>query len=280
MMHKIELRALQGAALLITAITFTACTERIDLELGELAEPKLVVEGWITDQQMPHRIRLTSSRSYYENQATPVISGAIVSISDGDQTFPLTEEPAGSGNYFTATDVAGTVGKLYTLNIEHDGETWLANDLMRPVPPIDSVAFEYVDQDHEDGELPWYMVKIWTYELPGLGDHYRWKCWVNGEARSDSLKAASFVNDQLYDGAYVQGVVVDWVRAQPGDTVRVEQHSISKDAYDIIESILLNTEWRGGIFDPPPANVPSNISNGAYGFFGAASVKERTAVIP
>jgi hypothetical protein len=270
-----------GFAVLLTAsLAFTGCTERIELELGELAEPRLVVEGWITDQVMPHRVRLTTSRSYFENQPAPVLSGASVTISDGSETFILTEQPPGSGNYFTAPEIAGNVGRLYTLRIEHQGEVWTASDMMRPVPPIDSVAFEYVHEVTEGSPLSWYKVRIWTHELPGLGDHYRWKSWVNGESRSDSLKAASFTDDRLYDGAIVEGVVVDWIRAVPGDTVRVEQHSITKAAYDVIMAILMNTEWRGGIFDPPPANVPSNISNGAFGFFGAASVKDRTAVIP
>jgi hypothetical protein len=266
--------------LLAAAATISSCTEKIELDLGDLAEPRLVVEGWITDQPMAHRVRLTWSRSFFENRPAPALSGAQVTISDGDQTHVLQEDPPGSGNYHTSPGVAGVVGRIYRLRVQHDNDEWTASDMMRPVPPIDSLAFEpaqnFFGESAEDG----YNVKIWTHELPGLGDHYRWKSWVNGVSRSDSLKAASFANDALYDGAHVQGVVVDWIRAVPGDTVRVEQHSISKQAYDVILSILLNTEWRGGIFDPPPANVPSNISNGGFGFFGAASVKERTAIIP
>jgi hypothetical protein len=266
--------------LFAVAITIASCTEKVELELGELTEPRLVVEGWITDQVKPHRVRLTTSRSYFENQPAPVISGAHVTIDDGEQTVVLQEQPAGSGEYFTPPDHAGQVGRLYRLRIEHDGESWEATDMMRPVPPIDSIAFEPATNGFGNNTEEGYYVRIWTHELPGLGDHYRWKSWVNGESRSDSLKAASFTDDALYDGAQVAGVIVDWIRAVPGDTVRVEQHAISKQAYDVILAILMNTEWRGGIFDPPPANVPSNISNGGFGFFGAASVKERTAIVP
>ena len=42
---------------------------------------------------------------------------------------------------------------------------------------------------------------------------------------------------------------------------------------------MLETEWRGGLFDSPPANVPSNVSNGALGYFGAAGRSEYTIVI-
>ena len=30
--------------------------------------------------------------------------------------------------------------------------------------------------------------------------------------------------------------------------------------------------FRGGLFDGPPANVPTNVSNGAMGYFSASSV--------
>lgn len=263
-----------------SVLLLTACTERIELDLDELAAPKLVVEGWITDQPMAHRVRLTTTRSYYANEATPRVSGAQVTLTDGVQTWTLTEQPAGSGNYFTPADAAGVVGRHYTLTIQHNGDTWTATDLMRPVPALDSVAFDLADREVEEGEAPWYDVRIWTQELPGLGDHYRWKTYVNGYTRSDSLKAASFVDDRLYDGSAVAGVVVDQVQARPGDTIRVEQHAITKEAHDVILAILQNTEWRGGLFDPPPANVPSNISNGGLGFFGAASVKDRTGIVP
>ena len=111
-----------------------------------------------------------------------------------------------------------------------------------------------------------------------MGDHYRWVQTING-VRNDSLNRAAFVDDVLYDGAYVQGVVVDVVHVVPGDTVRTEQMSITGEAYDIITAILTETDWRGGPFDPPPSNVPSNVSNGAFGFFGASSVKDRTVVV-
>ncbi|MCB0765063.1 MAG: DUF4249 domain-containing protein [Flavobacteriales bacterium] len=265
---------------LIAVLMLTACTERIELDLGDLADPKLVVEGWITDQPMKHRVKLTMTRSYYANEPAPVVSGAYVRISDGDQTIDLQEDPIGSGEYWTPDGTAGEVGRTYTLTIESAGETYVASDHMRPVSPIDSLAITYIEdqEEPEPGRKPRYEVRVWTQELPGVGDHYRWVQTING-VRNDSLNRAAFVDDVLYDGAYVQGVVVDVVHVVPGDTVRTEQMSITGEAYDIITAILTETDWRGGPFDPPPSNVPSNVSNGAFGFFGASSVKDRTVVV-
>ncbi len=269
------------ALLLVSLFAITSCTERIETELAEQADPRLVVEGWITDQHEAHRVRLTMSGGYMSGQAAQGVSDAQVTIDDGQQTFTLTEQPLGSGDYYTAPDVAGEPGRNYTLTINTGGQTYTASDMMRPVAPIDAMSFELDEDDEpEEGEKPLYKVRIWTQELPGTGDHYRWISYVNGIAQSDSLKNAVFADDQLFEGADVNGVAMDKVRANPGDVVRVEQLSISAAAFDVIEAILKQTEWRGGLFDPPPANVPTNISNGALGFFGAASVKERSGTIP
>ncbi len=269
------------ALLLLSLLTITSCTERLEADLAEQADPRLVVEGWITDQPMSHRVRLTMSGGYMSGQPAQGVSDAQVTISDGQQTFNLTEQPVGSGDYYTAPEVAGEPGRNYSLTIISGGQTYAASDMMRPVAPIEALAFE-LDEDAEilEGELPLYKVHIWTQDLPGSGDHYRWISYVNGIAQSDSLKNAAFTDDLLFEGADVNGVAIDEVRANPGDEVRIQQLSISSAAYDVIEAILQQTEWRGGLFDPPPANVPSNISNGGLGFFGAASVKERSGTIP
>ncbi|MBK7030017.1 MAG: DUF4249 family protein [Bacteroidales bacterium] len=77
-------------------ILLSSCTERIEIELED-DFARLVVEGAITTDTMPHTIKLTTTSSYYYNQPAPVVQHAIVSISDGTETFLLNETaPRGS----------------------------------------------------------------------------------------------------------------------------------------------------------------------------------------
>jgi hypothetical protein len=69
--------------LAIFALFNTSCTERIELELNSDEHVRLVVEGWITNQQKAHSVKLTTTTSYFENEAAPKVSGAVVSITDG-----------------------------------------------------------------------------------------------------------------------------------------------------------------------------------------------------
>lgn len=263
-------------------LMLSACTERIDLELNDQDARRLVVEGWFTDQLKQHEVKLTYTTSYFENQAAPAASGAIVTISDGNTTWNLEEQSP--GRYFTP-EMAGTPETWYHLSIEVDGEVYEASSWMRPVADVDSLHVRVLDPLVEFGFPgdPYYSVRIWTQELPGQGDRYMWLTYVNNVGIRDTLRELTFVDDVLYDGAYVEDVEIDYLEiddeATIGDTVRIEQYNIGVEAYDIFIGIMNETAWNGGLFDAPPANVKTNISNGALGFWGAASVREGSTII-
>ncbi|MBI1267177.1 MAG: DUF4249 family protein [Cryomorphaceae bacterium] len=263
-------------------LMLSACTERIDIELNDQDTRRLVVEGWFTDQLKQHEVKLTYTTSYFENQAAPVAAGAVVSISDGTTTWNL--EELAPGRYFTP-EMAGTPEQWYYLNIEVDGEEYTASSWMRPVADVDSLHVRVLDPLVEYGFPgdPYYSVRVWTQELPGQGDRYMWLTYVNNEGIRDTLRELTFVDDVLYDGAYVEDVEIDYLEieteANIGDTVRIEQFNIGEEAYDIFIGIMNETDWNGGLFDAPPANVATNISNGALGFWGAASVREGSTII-
>lgn len=63
--------------LLLIALSFAACTEKMDIELDE-SYTRVVAEGMITNEPGPHLIRLTTTAPYFSNQPVPVISGAKV----------------------------------------------------------------------------------------------------------------------------------------------------------------------------------------------------------
>ena len=264
------------ALLTVAVLWLTGCTEEIDFDLNESEEQLLVVEGRITTEKMAHQVKLSLSSEFYGTTDNPPATGAEVSISDGVNQFILNEfEP---GIYLTDADVAGEIGKTYNLLINYGGESYESVATIDSVPPIDSLLVK--PTDFTVGPFKdYYELLIFTKEKDGLGDYYMWRSFVNGESRSDTLGDFQFQDDALFDGQQWNGVLVDFVKAEPGDTVTLKQYTISEEAYDIYLAANLEVNWRGGIFDAPPANVPSNISNGALGLFDASDVAQKTAVI-
>jgi hypothetical protein len=256
-----------------------SCTEDIPFDLNEQGFDRLVVEGSITDQTKAHEVKLTKTTSFFDEEVVPVVSGAIVKISNSLDEWTLTENPSGSGRYFTPADAAGTAGLNHMLTIEADGETYQAQDFMYSVAPIDSIAVDPLEEDIDD--LYW-KIKLWTTETPNEKNFYRWRVLINGVTDNDSLKYSAFANDVGFDGAELEDYIIEAFEIeymQTGDTITLEQHGISEDYFDMILALVEQTQSQGGLFDPPPANVPTNLSGGALGFFAASSVSEQFTVI-
>ena len=66
----------------------------------------------------------------------------------------------------------------------------------------------------------------------------------------------------------------------PGDTLTLEMISISRVQYDFYANFLYQTELSGNPFaSAPPANIPTNLSEGARGFFQVSRLSTAQMVL-
>lgn len=119
------------------------CTERIEIEVDP-SYARLVVEGYINTDTTQHKVRLSTSGDYFINKPAPPVSGATVSLSNGDSTVLLSENMEYPGLYLTPPDYYGVPGKTYTLlisqvDVDKNGvyEEYSASSELKPVNPID-----------------------------------------------------------------------------------------------------------------------------------------------
>ena len=88
----------------------------------------------------------------------------------------------GNGNYvWTPNNNAtiGSPGNSFTLNIAIDGKTYESSSTMNPVPLVDSITYEF--RDDEIGGPDGIYAQFFSRDLPGLGDSYWIKTYKNGE---------------------------------------------------------------------------------------------------
>ena len=270
---------------LICITGLTSCEERIDLKLND-TYTRIVVEGEITTEAKAHKIKLTTSSSYFYNQKAPAITGATVTISDNaGNTFLLNEIPVGSGIYYTDASVQGIIGRTYTLKIDgvdinKDGkkESYFATDLLKSVAQLDSISFEKT-KNHKGDSV--YLINGWMHEPPSTGDYYIWKYSLNGIPQSDTVSNQQFTDDLMVNGNNIPGFTLFRSKAKKGDTIVIETRSASKGYYDYLTSFMLETSWNmgGGGFSGPPANIKTNVSSGGLGWFSASDIKYKKAII-
>ncbi len=263
-----------------------SCQDVVELDLPE-GEQFLVVEGWITNENRPHDVILTTTAAYFDEADPAPVTGANVFIRDNEGMETLLTE-TGPGIY-TYPD-SGIVGRSYQLEIVLDnGKRYLSTyeELYEPVPILDIFWQLSEDEPDEDnGESPddIYDVLIFTIEPIGVGDNYRWRSILNGEEQREPFDL--FVtDDEFVDGNPIPDFNVTDDLYSQFDTVTIIQERISREAREFIQLLQTQTAFVGGPFDPPPSPIKGNIVNVndpddlALGFFGASGRDRATIVV-
>jgi hypothetical protein len=263
-------------------LALTSCTEVIDYNLDK-GQERIVIEGSITTEEKEHLIKVSRSGEYFSTGKAGQVSGASVVLTDGVSSVNLLEIPSGSGIYRTPANFKAQVGKTYTLSVTVDGEEYKASAFVYPVAPLDSIAVAQLFEPVFGGGIDsTYTIMMYARETPGLGNYYLWHYYINGKLMSDTLRNVRFADDDIVDGQYFTDFPVYNIpqdKVKPGDTITMSMQSISKLDYKFFVSVMLETEWRGGPFDGPPANVKGNFSNGAIGLFIASDISSQSVVI-
>jgi len=262
-------------ASIILLVTSSCFTERIDLDLNAENE-KLVVTGWITDLEEPQFITLSLTTNYLGEQSINHVSDAEVTISDETNSYSLSENEAGT--YYLPEEWSAKVGDMYTLEVNYLGELYTASHLMRPCPEIEDYTYELFDSFSDEDvqkEEDSYETVFSIQELTGEGDGYYAVDYTKGSLSGDSLINGSYFNDDFIEGWFVEDLRVSYVDRLHcvGDSVVIELYSIGQEAVEYLNGIESEV-FRGSPFDPPPANVNTNISNGAVGYFMASGAKK------
>lgn len=257
---------------------FTSCTERIDIELDD-SFTRLIAYGTITTDTTRHYIELSTSTSYYYNEAPPPVTGASLEISDDQgNTVSLTEvEP---GKYGTSPLFFALPGRTYTLRIELAEEinghrTYLASSSVNPIYPIDSIGLVY---QPDWGDKGFYEVTCY-YQDPPTRNFYMFNIFKNGEMLTDTIRNRFVIDDGFFNGNYTNGIGVGFLNQandrevlRVGDTITFQSCNITEEYFNFVQTLQSETGFQNPLFSGPPANVKSNISNGAIGFFAAYAV--------
>lgn len=270
----------------MSAILTFSCTEIVDIEL-DTTYTRLAVSGKITTDSLNHEIILTRTTDYFYNQPPPAVDDAIVSISFDDTIIFLQNVVERPGLYRMEKAYSGVPGTTYTLDIsnvdiDEDGENELysAVSTMPEIKNADSIQLVKFITPFFSG----YQVALFSPDPEGA-NWYNYKILRNNYLLNKRLSDYTVQPDDFVNGNYIAGLPVGFLNdsdeeeaVQPGDTVTLEINSISKAYYDFIVDAQSEIFGNNPLFSGPPANVSTNLSNGALGFFTAYSV-DRVSVI-
>ncbi len=224
---------------LAVASLLTACTKDITVDLPT-TDPKLVVEGTI-EIGGPPLVILTRTQSYFdptslESIASIFVRDAVITVSDGITTVPLTQicssaipdslideaaaltglDPAllASADIciyaYTGNDFLGVEGRTYSLNIDAGGELASSVTSIPYAVPLDSLWFRLAQQQPDDDSLGFIYATLTDPDT--MGNAYRWFAKrinqdYDGDQKDDQFIAPLF---SVFEDRYINALTFDF----------------------------------------------------------------------
>ena len=149
---------MRNLVLFIALIFIGSCIDRLNYTAPSIyTKNVIVVDGVITDEPGPYRIRLTNPIKVdgaiaYSSFTEQAVSVRRVTLSDDLGNSEELEE-INKGIYQTKPDgIRGAVGRSYSIRIEtFDGKIYESTpDKMEPVGAVDSIYYEFEAFQSED----------------------------------------------------------------------------------------------------------------------------------
>jgi hypothetical protein len=265
--------------LLLLLVTFSSCEEVIDLPLRGKDSPALIVQAELVDVKGYSFVELSKTLDFYDPSEQPKASGAIVSMTDQDgNKMDFLESSEQVGFYFPRdTEYKGIVGNTYNLSIEYQGNIFTSESKIYRTTNIDSVQIRFTPQSRFQDEG--YYLYFYAKEPQETKDYYFWRNYKNDTLIYNSVGDLIFATDQGI-GENIDGLQFPFIY-DAGDTVRLEQYSITKETYDYYNDLTSVVFNDGGLFSPPPVNPRTNIKGqNVLGIFMTSSMVSITAFVP
>jgi hypothetical protein len=263
----------------IFSVFFTSCEKDVVLDLAQKKGNFMVVDANLTNNGKNQWIRLSWSSSYYDVSIGEPVSNAVVKVNTEGQSFEFYESPVDSlkGYYINGQISSLLAEKEYFLTIEHDGNTYTAQSELKPLPVLDSLTLE-ISFVTQLGFIPDTIYDIYVHfeELPSPDDYYLFDLYVNDTIKTPRPSDKSLVSDINLE-PYVSFSVLNINKAdlKEGDKIRVEMRSISSENWNFYNIFFFQTDLSGNPFaGAPPANIPTNMSEGAKGFFQVSKLSK------
>lgn len=243
----------------------SACETTVDLDLAD-AENRVVIEGYVIHDSLPY-VRVSRTADYLNNNPTPSVSNAIITIED-ETGRKDTLEYSGNNGLYIGDSFLGIKFRTYTLRANVDGITYTASSYMDDLPEPDSISYTYNPGNtfQDEGYYPTLFA-----QSPAEGTAFLFKFYRNDSLLNSPTEIWAF--DGKFTDGDIDGIATPYAY-QFLDTAAVIYYSLDRNGFNFWTDLSLQLNNDGGFFSTPPANARNNWDNGALGIFQASTARE------
>lgn len=247
---------------LVLMLTLASCTKVIDIKLND-AEATYVVEGYLTEGESTHHLKLTKTLALDQPSAYPQVTDATISITD-DLGFAATYNMVAPGEY-ELSNYQAHPNRTYTLTIQVGSKQFKSIQRMPNAVQIDTVqSFPFAF-----GPSSFVALIPVRMDPAGESNYYQFNMIKAGKP----IKGIFIQSDQYNDGnQMMEPIFAEDI--QQGDTIDIEMYCIDRSIYDYFYTLVLNQQGA------QPANPQSNLTGGCLGYFAVRTKEHRTVIVP
>lgn len=264
---------------LLLILTLTGCEKQVDWTADGPPERLVIVDGTIIDRRGKQTVTLAYPVTSLNAVPEPV-SGAVVRISSPDSSWELTEEPIGSGKYLTSPTFIAGPGKTYSLFISSGSRIYSAQASL--VPGSEFAALTWAKNSDNNLYHVDFVASAFNTLKPAMWELLIDWSHVPGYEQTDSMFCRArllFYTLPTLDVSEIFAPAVEEVSFPAGTIIEEKRYSLTDEHAEFLREMLLETSWSGGFFNSAPANVSTNLSSGAAGYFGASAVTSLSVTV-
>lgn len=266
--------------ILVLFLALSACEKQADWTLQEKKDHAVVVDGIITDELKEQSIRITYSTDTLNEVPLPV-KNAEVLVSSNGTVYPFHELLSDPGNYISDSKFAGLPGQEYSLlvtdsNRVYSAKARLGSGLGNPFVftysrNSSTNLFQFVSGPDAYTTLSPAMYELildWS-NVPG---------YQNADPDSTHARLYYYALTTL-DVSEIFAPAKEKVSFPAGTVVIERRYFLTNEYAAYIRALLMETTWQGGYFPSAAANMPTNLSNGALGYFAGCQVTTQFDIV-
>jgi hypothetical protein len=253
-------------------ILFVSCEKVITIDLDQI-DQEYVIEGVVDASNSKAKVIITTSRDFYESQASENIDGAKVVVTNLKSNISVTLSNISDGVYEAPIEIIDF--SEYKLEVDIEGNVFTAKSFLNTKPEVVRTEF-----DNDDD------VKIITIlkDVKGYENYFRCKVFDKSGMLEKKIFLASDDED-LDDEVKFEMDTHDAFKGDNedlalkiGDTLKLVYYSYDKSTYDYYYFLEQNLVYEGKESDNP-ANPKNNFDKEVLGYFSAHYSVSQTEII-
>lgn len=261
-----------------------SCEEVVNLNLPD-NNPRLVIEGLITNQNEPYYVKISHTSDYeykYTAAKNNFEQNSIVIISDNEGNTDTLEEKSPGIYSSHISKIKGEVGRSYQLEIYTvEGKHYKSTpEIMPEVPKIDKIYFERDKSIKSPSNPDYYLYDIFIdWHDPSDCDNYYLRTmsyyWQN--TWHDNIQWNWVFNDKYFNGQFLERDLINESYGGYNWKFRITQYSLTKNAYNFWLLVHQQTYENDNIYSNNSVPLIGNIYNVdnpndyAIGYFQASA---------